>query len=690
MFYTQATGFSYFGFRQDERFKVVTQTSDLEVMMNCLRQAKSVAFDYETDGLAWWKGKRPCGVAFTAHNKGDPHPLNWYVPFRHRTGQNQLSPEVVIGAQKEILEHYEIEKIAHNLKFETHMSRVDGIKLRGPRVDTMIEARLWNEDAPGGLKDRLEMDLNDPEGKRREGMLNEDINRLASRRGLGVKAYKDLIGYAELDIYLCGGYAGYDTLGAWNLHQFYEESGVRRYYSKSPRQVEGALGIYDVEMRLVSVLARMEEIGQPIDSEYLQKLHQHLLEQQEEARKAFFKWAYPIHEFNLSSDDQLREFLSKYLKCTWREDQLTKTKQPAVDYDTISEFAEQYPGLNHVLRYKECEKKLSTYTLALIELADENGVIHCNYRQEGTNTGRMSCKDPNLQNVSSDDSDRAKANGGLDPESIKRAFVVRRQPNDPFMQLMISAFGPDVVVVRQLWDYSQVELRVLTEYTQDPGLMKAYDDDKDIHDEVEKAVFGTCITYDANGKKIDGPNRRKAKVINFGLSYCMSPIGFVRQIKEVTPEEAEGYFNEYNRKFPGVPAFREMFWKYIRMNKCQFDSKFGRTRHIPSIVADNQKDRKRAERMAIATLIQGTAAEFTKQSLVLLDEAFEKAGLVTRLSQTIHDEIQTDGPAQEFAEVARITKRIMTDFPDFRVPIKVDGSFSTTHWADKKGIPGLK
>lgn len=172
-------------------------------------------------------------------------------------------------------------------------------------------------------------------------------------------------------------------------------------------------------------------------------------------------------------------------------------------------------------------------------------------------------------------------------------------------------------------------------------------------------------------------------------SYCMSPIGFARQIKEVTEEEAQGYFDEYNKKFPGVPAFRNKFWSFIRLNRCQFDNKFGRTRHVPGIVSGDNAVKRRSERMSIATLIQGTAAELTKQSLVLLDEYITDNKLQTRISQTIHDEIQTDGPVQEFAQICRATHKIMTTYPDFCVPIRVDGKFSTTHWCDKKEI-GLK
>lgn len=684
MHYVQSIGFSYFAFKQEPLFKVVTTVSELEVMMNQLRAAKTVAHDYETNGTAWWRGKRPCGIAFTTQNTGDPYPMSWYVPFRHITGQPQLPTDKVIAAQKEILENPSTLKISHNRKFELHMARVDGLEIKGPAVDTMIECRLYNEDAPAGLKERLIIDLNDPDAQAHEDMLKMDVHRLAHWRGLGIEAYMDQFGYAEMEIFLAGAYAGRDTRGCWDLHQLYEKLNVRSYYSRSPRG-EQYRGIYDIEMALVDVLARMEHVGQPLDTEYLKKLHAFLMQEKDKAQLAFFQaFANKCEYFNLSSDDELRLFLQKGLKLKW--DKLTETGKLAVDYDVISNLMKQVPALEHLLRYQEVEKKLSTYTLKLVDRADEHGILHADFQQLGTNTGRLSCKKPNLQNVSSDDPDRAKGSPDkIDSESIKRAFVVQRRVDDPW----ILSFSSGQKMFRLFGDYSQVELRVLAEYTQDSRLLQAYREGKDIHDEVERAVFGTG-TEIVNGEKKDGPNRRKAKVINFGLAYGMGPAGFCRQVEGVSQEDAEKYFNEFNAKFPGVIRFKQQFWGYVRMNRCQFDSKFGRTRHVPTIVSSDNYEKRRGERMAFSTLIQGTAAEMTKQSLVLLDEFLRERALASRISQTIHDEIQIDGPVEEFAEVARAMKQIMQDYPDFSIPIVADLKYSCTHWSEKSSIPGLK
>lgn len=169
----------------------------------------------------------------------------------------------------------------------------------------------------------------------------------------------------------------------------------------------------------------------------------------------------------------------------------------------------------------------------------------------------------------------------------------------------------------------------------------------------------------------------------------MSPVGFARQIPEVTEQEAQMYFDQYNQKFPRVLAFRQEFWSWIRANGCQFQNMFGRTRHMPAIVSPIASERRRAERQSIATLIQGTAAELTKESMVRIFEWLNEEGLRSKQTLTVHDEIQIDGPVDEFAHVARGVKEIMEDYPDFIVPVKVGSEYATTNWAEKKEVPGL-
>ena len=668
MSYVQTLGFSYFQNDLDPRFKIVTTPDGLTEMMNVLRDAKLVAFDYETTGVKWFKGDRPCGVAFTTQNPGDPEPLNFYVPYRHHTLQHQLAPSKVIAAQKEILTNPAITKLAHNIKFDEHMSHTEGLWVAGNRIDTLIEARLYDENTNAGLKERGFKDLRDPSAQKYDKMLSVDLARLAKRRGLKKTEYLNKFGYSELDIWLAGTYAAMDTFLTWRLHQFYDMKGVYSQFSKSPRGDQFP-GIYQVEMKLTEVLCDMERIGIPMDIPYLQDLNTKLMQSRERAESSFFQLA-KVDKFNLGSDAELRDYMINGLGLTLTKE--TKSGAKAVDSDVIAEFVPQHPFLKHVLRWKDVNKKITTYTTSLVELCDEHGVVHGDFRQVGTNTGRLSCKNPNMQNIASDNKDRAEeAEDHIDPESIKRAFIVQRQPGDPFL-----AHCGGEKLSRLFVDYSQAELRVMAHYSEDKRLLETYhSDDGDIHTAVEQAVFGTTGKY-----------RRMAKVINFGLSYCMSAMGFARQVKGVSMEQAEEYFNEFNAKFPGIPAFRNALWHSAARNKGTFTNMFGRRRTLPDLLSDDRKLLGRAQRQAIGSLIQGTAAELTKDALVRLWICFQERGLKSRPSQTVHDEIQVDGPVSEMAEVARITKYIMEDYPAFRVPIKADVEVSDFSWAHKQGV----
>jgi DNA polymerase-1 len=672
------SGFSYYSFHQDPHLRVITTPDGLQEAENILKAGpKSFAYDTETNGLAWWRGDHICGAAFATRPTGGNIEA-FYIPYRHVTGQHQITPDHVIAFQKQFLEDPSYEVIAHNIKFDEHMARQDGLTIQGPRVDTMIEARLFHEDRSAGLKSRLITDLGDPNAQLYADMLDLDIVRMSKALGMNKTAYLKEFGYSGLDIWLAGQYASYDVVGTWKLHEFYEDAGVRAYYSKSPRMVPGRefRGIYDIEMKLTEVLCDVERVGVPLDIDRLHQLYAFLLKEREIAEGTFFKET-GLEYFNLGSDDELRDRLLGFFKVPLQK--TTKSGALAVDSEVLGKAAQAFPVLNHVLRWKEVDKKISTYTLSLLGYCDENGVLHGNFQQVGTNTGRLACRDPNLQNQPSDDSSRKKANNGVDPESVKQIFGIQRHPNDPIHFLFHR--GKPGMAYRLYVDYSQIELRVLGHYSQDHRMCQTYRDGGDIHDAVENAVFGT-------GKNTpEGDiNRRKAKVINFGLSYCMTPQGFARQIPEVTEEEAQMYFDEYNKKFPRVGAFRQEFWSYIRMNACQFQNMFGRTRHIAAIVSVINSERRRAERQAIATLIQGTAAELTKESMVRIYEWLNEEGLSSKQVLTVHDEVQLDGPMEEFAYVARGVIKIMTDFPDFSVPVEVGTEWSVTNWAEKKEL----
>lgn len=689
--YVQTTGYSYFAHQQNPSFEVCITGDQLQKVDNVLTQASVYAKDYETDGIAWWAGKAPCGASFAARpSPGEPIQA-FYVPYRHRTGQIQAHPDKAIALQKKFDSDPSKAKVFWNRKFDDHMGRVDGIRLSGPVIDSMMEARLYNEDESAGLKHRGLVDLGDASAGVYDDMLSLDILRLASSVGMTKTAYLDEVGYSTFDVYLLGQYAAMDAALTLRLREFYEGAGLPARYRVSPRGPE-YWGVWDIEMALTEVLTDMEEVGVPIDIEHLHKMHAHLSEEKQKAEYTFFQQT-GLEWFKLGSDVELRDRL-QYMGCKLEKE--TKGGKLAVDADVLRGLLGDRPELKWVLRYRDVDKLLSTYSTGLLKYVDEHGILHGDFQQMGTVTGRLSCRNPNLQNIpAGPDLKWLEAVLGypkdlLDAckqhENPKRLYAVQRPPTSPMSQEWFGSSGQGTSY-RLFIDYSQVELRVLAHYTQDPRLLKTYWENGDIHDEVERAVFGTGKHIDPEtGEEKNGPNRRKAKVINFGLSYCMSPIGFARKIPEVTPEEAEHYFNQYNVNFPFVEKYRQHFWAFIATNGCCFDNMFGRSRRVPGIVSGDRATRERFKRMAIATLIQGTAAEFTKQSIVFINLWLRSAGMKSRITGTVHDEIQIDGPIEEFAEVCRTAVSIMEHFPDFAVPVTVDAEYSVTHWGDKHPV----
>jgi DNA polymerase-1 len=662
--YIQQPAFSYHRETiQDPRYQTVTTPDQFSEAMNRLWSAKRYAADTETSGLDWHLDSRICGFAFGTRRDDGPGVVNYYIPFRHITGEEQLPEEVVLPAVKQLLERDDQERVWWHRKFDQHMCRCEGITLRGYNHDGMIPVWLYDENQEASLKHRALVDLGNLEAHVYEEVLDRETARLAKLAGLRKKEYKQRFGYSQIPIHMAGAYAGRDTDYTLGLLEFYESKGVIDYYRRSPRG-PNARGIYDIETDLVDVLCEMEAVGVPIDRNYLLWLRTEVGQAKERIERQIWD-AIGIHQkFNLGSDDELRYFLLNKLHLPLFKP--TQGGDLAVDREVLEHFSDQAPVLKLVLDWRDAQKIESTYTDSILERLDKFDVLHGDYQQLGTDTGRLSCRDPNLQNISADDDERALAycgrkleDGGIDPWSIRRAFLSR--------------FGRATLYI----DYSQIELRVLAYYTRDPNLVGAYLRGEDIHEATSMLVFGTK----------EKSKRKIAKMANFGTSYCLTAPGLARRAK-IPMEEADDFYVKFNAAYPRIASFREELWAFMRSNRGQFDNLWGRTRRIPQIFSGDNSERRRAERQAIGTCIQGTAAELTKESLVRLRKWFRDEGLDANLIETIHDEIQIDVSLEDLARVAYGAKWIMEDYPEFQpVPIVASEEYSTTHWAEKQELP---
>jgi len=622
-------------------------------MMAILREYRVIGFDFETTGTEWYKHAAGVGIALGVM-QADGTVRAWYVPYRHLTGEPQLSVEVIGPPIAELLADRGVMKVAHNLKFDMHMARREGWKVEGPLYDTMIAARLYDENKRMALKFRAKHDLGIEDADEWEQQLHDITVDNAKRLGLGIKKYLSLYGYGEVPIKICGFYACFDIDFTLQLWAKYEHFGVSTKY---PR-------VWPNEMRLVEVICDMEEAGLPIDIPYMLDLKERARQEQERVGNDL-RQAMGGVSFNWGSDDEVREYLISYLKLPlWRQ---TDTYQISVDKAALSEFKTRSPVIPLLLEWRDFDKILTTYTDSILDKLDANGMLHGEFQQVGTNTGRLSCKKPNFQNFPNDDDDRAMKysgkhleDGGFDPFSVRRAFVMRDQRT-----------------VRLHMDYSQIELRVLAYYSGDPVLTNSYLQGEDVHTRTSLEVFGTDAKH----------MRRIAKVINFGLSYCMSHYGLSRNAN-IPEAEAEKYMSTFFEKYAGIAAFRKVFWQQARENGCEFQNLWGRPRRVPYLNSEVLKSRAASERKSIGTLIQGTAAELTRESLTRLDDWFRAESLPAMIVNTIHDDIAVDVDVSALAYVARGMKERMEAFPEFApIPVIVDGEWTNTNWAEKKPLP---
>lgn len=647
----------------DPSKRLVTDASTFEKLIRFLETRKVLVFDYETSGTAWHRHAEACGVGL---GSWDDAGRLWaaYVPFAHRGTSRQLDRNVVVPALLGLLRNPNTIKIAHNIKFEDHFTRKLGGVVAGPRYDTMIAARLYDENYEMGLEKRAARDLGRRDAFDQKKMVDAEVMRLAKTNRMRIKAYKSKFGYSELNPELCGFYGCTDIHHTGGLYSFYETWGLSSRY---PR-------IWPTEMALTEVLADMEQNGLPVNVEYLHGLRETLARELEHI-EGQMRQVLGQAMIEPGNDNQVRWLLTKALhipltvKTKGSRD--TAKELESVQADVLEGFAHMHPAIQMILDWREAEKLLNTYTLSILDKCDDNNVVHGDLQQVGTNTGRLSCREPNYQNMPSESERRSVAatgkkleEGGKDPWSIRRAFIVPQ--NDSRRRR-----------VRLYFDYSQIELRVLAWYSRDPIMTDAFLKGEDIHKRTAMEVFET---YDKDV-------RRKAKVINFGLSYCLTDKGFARQAG-IPLAEATVFLDKFFARYRGIKDFRINFWAGIRGNpEHAFNNVFGRTRRLPNIVDPVKWIRERAERQAIGTLIQGTAAELTKESLVRVSQWAKANQVPLDLVNTVHDEIQMDTWEDCLPLVVPNVKRMMEAYPEFQpIPVITDCEASVTTWADKEEL----
>jgi DNA polymerase-1 len=592
---------------QPRNYQMILSQEAFDAWLPRLAAAPLVSFDTETDSLDYMRA-RIVGLSF-AITPGEAA----YVPLGHdyAGAPQQLDRDRVLTALKPWIEDAALRKLGHHLKFDTHILANYGIELRGQRYDSMLESYVLNSVAT-----RHDMDST------AEKYLGIKTIRYEDVAGKGAKQ----ITFDQVDVDRATEYAAEDADVTLRLHQ-----AIWPQIEALPR----LKSLYEtIEQPLVAVLFRMERTGVLVDRGLLKaqshELAARMLELQAQAH------AEAGGPFNVDSPKQLQEILFGKLGLPVLRN--TPTGQPSTAEDVLEELAGSFALPKLILEYRGVAKLKSTYTDKLPEQIDETtGRIHTSYHQGVAATGRLSSSDPNLQNIPI-----------RTPEGrrIRQAFVA------PPQHSLVAA------------DYSQIELRIMAHLSGDATLLRAFAEDRDVHQATAAEVFGVPLA------QVSPDQRRSAKAINFGLIYGMSAFGLARQLG-IGRGDAQRYVDLYFERYPGVKRYMDETRTQAR-EAGYVETVFGRRLYLPDIRSRNQALRQYAERSAINAPMQGTAADIIKRAMIEVDGWLQNSRAPARLIMQVHDELVLEVADEAIDGIVPKVRESMARAAELAVPLKVD------------------
>lgn len=546
----------------------------------------------------------------------------FYIPVGHDNKEGYDQPDIneILKIVRPVLENPKIAKIGQNIKYDYIVLAKYGIKIKGIAFDTMIASYLVNPSRRGHSLDSIAMDL-----------LNHKTIKYEDVTGKG----KNQKGFQEIPIEEAVNYACEDADITFMAYKIL----------KKALGEENLLTLMEkVEIPLIPVLAAMEMNGIKVDKEKLEKLSAIFGKELLELEGEIFLMA--GEKFNINSPKQLGEVLFEKMKLPVQKKTRKKTGY-STDIDVLTKLAQDHDLPKKILRFRSIGKLKSTYSDSLQGLIHpETGRIHTSFNQTITATGRLSSSDPNLQNIPV---------RGKEGKEIRQAFVPEKGC------ILVSA------------DYSQIELRILAHCAEDKILINAFKNNEDIHTRTALEVFQVFPDF------ITEDLRRQAKAINFGIVYGMSSFGLAKELK-TSRKMAQTYIDNYFARYSGVKNFIE---KTIEKTKktCETSTLLGRKRKLPEINSSNSNIRNFAERAAINTPIQGSAADLIKLAMINMDRALKKNKMKSKMLISVHDEIIFEVPEKEHNALIDLAKEIMENVFDLKVPLKVNIG-SGANWAD--------
>jgi len=570
-------------------------------LIKLLLEQSVISFDTETTGLDSHTADL-VGMSFSSKKHE-----GYYVPV----------PNDYEGARKIVMEfdvvfrNENIVKVAQNLKYDLSVLKRYGIEFKGKYFDTMISHFLIR-----------------PEMRHSMNVLSEtylhyspvSIENLIGKRG------KDQLSMRDVPVEEVTEYAAEDADITLQLYEVFEpklkNAGVQKLF-------------YEVEMPLVPVLAAMEAEGITVDKKALKALSAELEVDIKNVESEIQTLA--GEEFNISSPKQVGEILFNRLKIIDKPSK-TKTGQFSTGEDVLSKLENKHPIVRKILDFRELVKLKNTYVDVLPTLVNpDTGRIHTSYNQIVAVTGRLSSDNPNLQNIP------IRTERGRE---IRKAFVSR---------------GKDFLLLSA--DYSQIELRVIAELSQDKGMLEAFQSGEDIHAATASKVYGVPI------KEVNSEMRRNAKMVNFGIIYGISAFGLADRLN-ISRTEAKEIIDNYFIQYPGVKDYMDLSIEKAK-KKGFVETIMGRRRYLRDINSANATVRGFAERNAINAPIQGSAADMIKIAMIRIASDLEKEKMRSKMLLQVHDELIFDAHREEVEVLKKLVEARMKNAIPLKVPIEV-------------------
>ncbi len=533
-----------------------------------------------------------------------------YIPVGHKEEAGQMDLSSLKEVLGPVLSDPGVEKVGQNIKYDLIVLERHGMKVENVSGDTMVASYLLD---PTKRRHNLDEIARDVLGHK---MISyKEVTRdLEKGMDFSCVPVEKAMEYACEDVHVT-------AVVKEKFHEALREKGLWELYSR-------------VEVPLIKVLARMEMNGILVDREGLKRLGEKFAARLKGLEERIYQLAGCT--FNINSPKQLAEILFEKLGLP----QLKKTRKKtgySTDVEVLRSLGKIHPLPEVLLEYRNLSKLKSTYVEGLKkEINQETGRIHTSFNQTVTATGRLSSSEPNLQNI-----------------------PIRTEEGRQIRALFIAGEGNVFVAA----DYSQIDLRVLAHYSQDRNLLEAFKRDGDIHRRTASLIFKVEPQF------VTPEMRRVAKTVNFGIIYGMSAYGLAKELG-ISRKEAREFIDAYFEKYPGVRRYMEETVSLCRRQGF-VETILGRRRYIKDIRARSRNIRQFAERTAINTPIQGSAADIIKLAMLRVHERFEKGDLGAKLLLQVHDELVVECPEEKTQQVASTLRQIMEEVVKLRVPLKV-------------------